>query len=245
MTEFKNIISQECLSQTYISQERRTFVKPLTVIGGYIERWMAKAAVYDGSNFIGSVPGVKGLYDLIQSTQTYKPLYVANAINGKPVMRFDGVDNYLKVAFGESYLQPNTIFIVYRLLDNTPALQGIYDSDDSVSRNFMYWSKAAAEIRMGTPGGSSFNYIRPYSTSVFYNTCEFNGTSSKNYENNVLLSSGDGGPQGVSGFTFGSFNTQALPLNGDIADIIFYNRELTTAEKLINFTALKQDYGNI
>ena len=37
--------------------------------------------------------------DATQATATNRPLYKTNIVNGKPVVRFDGVDNYL--TFGD------------------------------------------------------------------------------------------------------------------------------------------------
>jgi hypothetical protein len=56
--------------------------------------------VKDGADLVSqwSDLGPRG-YHLTQPTATNQPLWVANMVNGRPAIRFDGVDNYLTRAY--------------------------------------------------------------------------------------------------------------------------------------------------
>src|SRR5262245_37132262 len=51
--------------------------------------------------------------DLTQATAAKKPTYKTNIVNGKPVVRFDGVDDRLKAA-GFTWNQPEHVLAVLK-----------------------------------------------------------------------------------------------------------------------------------
>lgn len=62
---------------------------------------------------VSSWPDLSGYnHDLDQATGTKQPTYQTNELNGLPVVRFDGSDDFLRSDMGETYEQPNTIFLV-------------------------------------------------------------------------------------------------------------------------------------
>jgi hypothetical protein len=52
-------------------------------------------------------------HNLAQATGSKQPLYKTGIQNGLPVVRFDGVDDFLKVSFTQT--QPETLFVVYKI----------------------------------------------------------------------------------------------------------------------------------
>ncbi len=61
-------------------------------------------------------------YDATQSSSGLKPLYKTSVVNGKPVVRFDGADDFL-VTGGQSYAI-QTIFVVYET--SSIAYRGVF-----------------------------------------------------------------------------------------------------------------------
>ncbi len=58
----------------------------------------------------GSINGIA----LAQGTNSQRPKYSTDQINGYPAIAFDGIDDYLQGAFGTNYARPQTIIIVFK-----------------------------------------------------------------------------------------------------------------------------------
>ena len=75
-------------------------------------------ACSDDGDVVGSWTDLTGNADHVsQGTTANKPTWQDAELNGQPVIRFDGSDDYLQGAFttGGSISQANTIFIVSKL----------------------------------------------------------------------------------------------------------------------------------
>jgi len=55
----------------------------------------SKLPLADGAS-VGSFPEIFGRYTATQATSAFKPLFIANGINGKPVVRSDGSDDVME-----------------------------------------------------------------------------------------------------------------------------------------------------
>ena len=78
-----------------------------------------------------------------QATVAYRPTYVTGALNGRPVIYFDGQrypsppirTNYLVSTFGTAVSQPFTVFLVGRYLGNDPSNASDYFLDGTTAGN--------------------------------------------------------------------------------------------------------------
>jgi hypothetical protein len=181
--------------------------------------------------------------DFAQASATLKPLYKTSIINGNPVVRFDGSDDYLNCALASGGFSAYAIALVVRPLAAESA-EGLFQ-----------W---ASVLSSGTP----YLLIQRNSTTVrFYNTnaaYQFTTTHATNATRLYILTWNgttwtlyvDGGsPSSVntSGFTAGTTiylgNGYAGYANVDLAEFVLYDAVPPDADRA-NLTAyLKSKYG--
>ena len=167
--------------------------------------------------------------DAENGTSSQQPTFVLNSVDmkGKPVVRFatdDSLDTAIVTAIG----QPSTIFAVYRGVDFAQT-QYVYDGNNN----------ATHRQRLGITSSQIVMYagtIQPYATSwprgVILNTVEYNGSSSKIYDNGALILTADAGSKGWDGLTIGAdYTDTGSNFNGDIAEIIVYSEILSDTNR--------------
>lgn len=159
-----------------------------------------------------------------QSTVAKRPEYKTGIINGKPVVRFDGVDDLLTHTFGSSLSQANTIFVVGNI--NGAGPEYFIDGLDGSNRHIIYRSGGNWFIFSGAnvSGGTS-----DANKHIF--TAVFNGASSSLRVDGASVLSGNAGAHSVGGLTIGANNSESILLDGDIAELIVYSDSLTTDER--------------
>jgi hypothetical protein len=109
---------------------------------------------YDGSNLVSAwTDSSGGGHDATQSTSSSKPLYVANALNSQPGIRFDGADDFLDVAGGSFAIAQ--VFIVFKSMTATFSYGSVLGSPDS--RPFLFES------------GQTYFHWSPFPTAVWSN----------------------------------------------------------------------------
>lgn len=158
-----------------------------------------------------------------QATSTARPVNTASQINGKNAVVFDGVDDNL-VNVSLSISQPLVAFVVARHTVNATD-QYIYDGTGS--RCTLYYSVDIPGIYSGLSLNSGT--ASPASFELF--TATHNTTSSSLYKSGALAISGDSGSLNFSGLIIGSRFNLINYISGAIAELIFYNRAITTAER--------------
>lgn len=190
----------------------------------------------DGSNYVSVWADQSGNgNDASQGTGTNQPLWVDATLNGKPVIRFDGNDNYL-VTNDFTLNQPNTVFVVYKV-NNTSGQHAIitnkYDNLLLGSHLGINATATLVYINAGIYTGIGVNsYIKSFPTTYFMNSCIFNSPNSALYENGTSKASGNVGTDSNNGFTIGCFRVGNYAyLDGDIAEIIIYNTALGTTDR--------------
>src|SRR3990167_9701390 len=71
--------------------------------------------------------------NVLQATNGLRPLLKLAIQNGKPIVRFDGLDDYLQSAlFGAAFAQPNTTIVVTSLDATGVALGGGAGADNGI-----------------------------------------------------------------------------------------------------------------
>lgn len=143
--------------------------------------------------------------------------------SGLPVVRFIPT-RVLRTAVFPAIAQPNTIFAVW----NSNGAGRLLDGQNDASRHILGTSSSLVRIFAGTFLG----YVRPVNFPRFLiHTAIFNGATSSIRENGVLQVIGNAGLSGTTRFTLGAhYNLVSNPFNGDVAEIIVYDRELSLSE---------------
>ena len=146
------------------------------------------------------------------------PTYVASGINGNPSVRFDGVDDFLDVAFS-TITQPFTVFIVFdAAADSTLSRILFRESGDT----FALSSDASNNI--GLFAGDSITGGSVGSPTIVSGLP--NGTSSVLRQDGTQVASGDARTNGLNGLTVGSDSGGSGNfLDGDIGEILIYPQD--------------------
>lgn len=183
----------------------------------------------DGSDYVSSWADQSGNgNDATQGTGDYQPLWSGNTLNGKPVVVFDGINDYLNnISF--TLNQPMTIFVVWKC-QNLGITGTVLDSYDATDRIVFYQrSDNKTEIYAGV----SLNYSNPspFSNYILSSTL-VNSVNTNIYEEGVLKNTGNAGSNDMVGYTIGESGIYLSSyLNGDIAEIIIYNTALSDSNR--------------
>jgi len=127
------------------------------------------------------------------------PTYISNGINGNPVVSFDGVNDFLDVAWS-ALSQPNHVFVVFQLQKTTgpSTFQAITDSANSSNRNVF-----SADDEFVMFAGSAINGTAS-DTNNHIGSALFDTTTSNLRIDGSQVASGNVGTQSLDGFRVGS-----------------------------------------
>lgn len=196
----------------------------------------------DGGNLVSQINDKSGLgNNLTQGTVTNQPLWVDAVQNGLPIMRFDGIDNFMRLAafFSGNLSQPNTIFVV---IDQEGGASNVaYDSAGNGSNRHTLFSDASNFHNMfaGAILADSTAITAPFELV----TILFSGVNTTIRIDKVETVSGNGGTTPCQGFTVGAnSNTSATEFAAqDIAEILIYNSDVSDEDRtsIENFLTAK------
>jgi hypothetical protein len=190
-----------------------------------------------------------------QGTPASRPLFVPNALNGRPVIRFDGVNDWLDGNIGTQVGRDRSLFIVYRR--NTFLANGGIFSLRSASGNDWNSTDAMALTHSSTNSQGVMLAQNPlfYSGIDSVNTYRFlsiirNVDSVTMRINGITQQPTQNGPStslNTTGYRLGAraSNGSQLSLhsNIDIAEVLLYNRGLSNQERLAVEAYLAAKYG--
>lgn len=173
-----------------------------------------------------------------QATAAKRPTLQTAIVNGKPVVRFDGVDDWLETASAQLVGADGTwtAFSVAKP-QNTTGIKLIASHDNGGSvrvAQFLRYNAAALEtVTFDTAGGnaavtggavSGFDLLEAKRTATTLEAF-LNGTS-------VVQASPAGAPKSAAvALHIGAYRGASEFMNGDIAELLIYNRALTTTEQ--------------
>jgi len=183
------------------------------------------------------------------ATQGDQPKYIANALNGKPAIRFTEDNNetgdrlYLG-DLGAQFPTAASAFIV--AAPNEQATGGGYTLFDNENNDGRWWS-GPSQYNESTPGTFRSSRDGTFNTTAVKAAWPYTGShvfaleSSSSVYRYLVDGSNVGGTVGVAAYHSGSGQTMTIgnrwqgggggsQLNGDIGELILYNRVLTTAE---------------
>jgi PKD repeat protein len=169
---------------------------------------------------------------LTQSTTTNQPIKVDNVLNGKPVVRFDGVNDNIKTDVGQIYAQPNNFFVLWRISGSTGTHQQLFDGLTTTERNHLYWRINDNTFRMTSGPTSVIVQTKTIPFDFILSTSIFNTSLSKYYENGIQKSSTiNPGNYPFNAIIIGNNLNGILPLKGDIAEFLLYPSTLLSNEE--------------
>ncbi len=180
--------------------------------------------------------------DATQATAANKPTYKTNILNGLPVVRFDGTNDYL-AANGLGTLisgadKPFTVVILFRAASGADVYSW-GNSGNTVPFLTMRISSDKPTSWKRDDAGSGTQKIPTDGASTTYRIVSHRhtGTAVSLYVNgvatSVLATADDLGTTTTNIFTLGAFGRTTFSgfMNGDIAEAIIYNRALTDSER--------------
>jgi hypothetical protein len=205
-----------------------------TDIGGLLLWLKADAGVYNdaGSNLATDTQTVQQWNDqsgnnnhVSQATSSFRPTKQDAEINGKPVVRFDGSDNFMKTsgALGGGNL---SIFLVANVAGNTQAVLAQNTPGFIIRRDAVWEDDQQAQFAI-----SIFTGVYDIGSFIF----NFTGDAFDTYQNGTL----DGNTTSASAvvhsaiIAVGAYDS-GIPqwfLNGDVAEVIVYDSALSTLNR--------------
>jgi len=171
-----------------------------------------------------------------QAGVAFKPTLQNGAgdlLNGHPVVRFDGTDDFLQGAFttGGAMAQPNTVFVVCMLDNPNDDVYRVIIDDDSVLSMMLGQRNADVPDKWFMYGGA---VLQGGASDGNWNTWTalFNGAASQVWLNGISsIGPGNPGALAVDGLTIGCNKSGVNPWEGDATEIIIYDANLSNADK--------------
>lgn len=169
---------------------------------------------------------------------TTKPIYKQAIVNGSSIVRFNGTNYFSLGDF--SALTAGEVFVVLKYAGGG---NGFWNFGTSGSVSHYDFSGVIYDT-FGTNIRNTVGTASPDTTSNFrlYNVYSANNDWSANYNKVNLFSTSSNAVTFSSSVTLG-LSTQGIYWNGDIAEVIFYGRKLTTPERTIVNNYLSQKYN--
>jgi gliding motility-associated-like protein len=195
------------------------------------------------TTFLGGVNGyVTKLYDqsgngndLIQANNSLQPLFVANGLNGRPILRITA-DTHERLYNNTNFTPPYTV--VYTGKQTGTTRNRLLDG---VNNNWLlgWWagSKGAAYYE------GFVNYSNGASDSDAYvYTGTSDGNTSQIYENGTLLTSNSGGLAGPNGISMGSSGEFS---DADFTELFIFNSVVSSEDRQLVENSSGGYYGFI
>jgi len=194
----------------------------------------AKKLSQSDGQAVSTFPDVTGNgFDLSVTPNTDSPTYVANGMNGNPVVRFDGIDDFLATSFSP-LSQPVSIFASYRWREvNTGGKNSMaWTTNNEFTDSFRLQDTGKGESIMfaGNILGSGSIDTQEHIIGALYNT-----SNSAFRKDGVVAGSGNVGSDVLNGYVLGdnaeSFGSFA---EVDFGEILIYPLQLmhTMAESV-------------
>ena len=159
------------------------------------------------------------------------PAYVASGPGGMPTIRFNNGGGIGRTSSSWGTLsQPCTVFVVcYQ--DNPDATDYILDSTNSSNRLALTSGIDGSTRYWKVYGGSSVYTQKLVAEEALIHTIVYYGSSSEHYIDGVLVKTGDVGSGSFDGITLGMHVLHTgNALDGDISEVLFYDKVLTRKE---------------
>ena len=215
---------------------------------------------FTGQSAMTNTSGVVLWYDISDNERNASPnvapLRIDNVINGQPAVRFDGANDYMTFTMPVNGLTGVTMFIVGANRSDQDTLPA------NVGDAALFWNEIGSwgtlyfsplqrylGIRFGTGQvGNDTLHTRPVSVEHSYtiSAARKNGTTDQVFTNGVLAQQWTGRLPAVAycqDTASLGMGYQSSPFNGDIAELLVYERSLSDEEMTTVNTYLSSKYG--
>jgi hypothetical protein len=210
---------------------------PITANDQAVARWSDKSSSGWHLTSPNAIPG---------GDATNRPLYKTNIVNGKPTVRTDGSNDFMRKNSGASITGGNlTVFVVSRRIAFINPNEGMFSVAKAGERDFDSLESAAigvSDAATGTNLRDAQNDLdmstvtHPANGVAFVYTSKYNGTN-----NTAYLNGAAGTPFSIAtnfastrlclGFRLHSAETIGNPTNRDYAEILIYNVALSDVDR--------------
>jgi hypothetical protein len=163
---------------------------------------------------------------LLQTAATKQPLYVASGQNAKPVLRFDGDDDFLSATF--ALMQPEHVFIVFKATGALVSGDTVMDGKATNTMRLYRSSSSGIQLYAGAAGPS--RNTTPQSYHAY--SALFSGDVSELRVDGGAASIVNAGTNGAGGVVLGLLGPGSrFPMACEIAEVIVYNFALSAANR--------------
>lgn len=224
---------------------------------GIVGWWDASdtATITASSGAVSSWASKVGTYAATQSTAAYKPTTNATTLNGRNIITFDGTNDILTVS-SFTISKAQTVFSVVNTTDNSPRIVYEHGADFNSNpgqilniNNASTWM-AGYQTSTGASGGSAKSFATRTS-GAHQLTTQINLTHASNslWQDGTALTGTNTAytvdqPGSVTAPLYiGSRSTLAARWLGGIAELIFCNAVLSTADRQATEAYLKAKWG--
>jgi hypothetical protein len=167
------------------------------------------------------------------ASSTARPLYKTNIINGRPVLRFDGVNDAMTCAL--AYSQPATILVVAEMRNGGRLIDGANNPSMAFT--------AERSGNVSTYAGSFVDVAQSLPTGMHLWTLIFNGASSSIRKDGTQVSTANPGTNAQTTSRIGSIWNSTGFSDADVAEFVVYSHALTTTELATVEGLLRTKYG--
>ena len=183
--------------------------------------------------------------DVSQATAGFRPLLKTNIQSGKPVVRFDGVDDILRSG-NITQAQPLTFFLIMKVIVRTDFAQVV--SFGGGNGNGFKQSNVIDRYALDANDDSSNVSYTGLDLSTFeLLTILYNGASSELWFNTVSQGTGNPGTNGFAGTTLSLARSgpggSASYSNIDVAELLVYGAVLSAADRASVEAYLNKHWG--
>ena len=206
-----------------------------TPVPGALSTWVNKAPTAQQD----------GLAAVVQASPTNQPTLTtaATGLNGLPVVRFDGVNDFMQNPFTTALGQATEIFMVWKADSIGGNASIAFDGFSPAGRQTMAYENQGGvnmiDMGAGTPAGANSGIASSFSTAI-YTTAIYNGNGSlwidgapQTFTNPYV------GTNPLDGVTLGGrYDTypgggsgDRFSLDGYIAEMLVYNSPLDTTDR--------------
>ncbi|MFO7922972.1 MAG: hypothetical protein R6U58_04700, partial [Bacteroidales bacterium] len=224
--------SEQADVEYYLSGKYGISMSDAPVTDGLVLHLDAGALEFDNNDPVDRWDDLSGFNNYAsQATGVNQPTFNTGILNGNPAVSFDGTNDYLETdAFSSALSQPNTVFVVWKT--NSTGTQVVVDGIDNNHRHGIYQGTQGGD-NVAFFAGSVQSYSRTTPIDPIITSAIFNGTGSEIWENGESKATGDIGEHSLTGVTVGvrQGNSNYF-LDGDVAEILVYDRALTENERV-------------
>ena len=206
-------------------------------------------ALSDGASVGTWIDSSGSGYNFSQANVPQQPIYKGGIVNGKPVVRFDGIDDYLVDATNPIISGQHTIFAVVNPASNSVGshdffMSGITGTNFSVilrrdGSDWHHYQTSGSLVVASDVGG-----VSPGTWTQI--TADWNGTNIHIWRNGTLkdttgatLLSSIGNMNVIGAYDISNVEFW----DGDVAEILVYNSALSTTDRQNVENYLKTKYG--